>query len=106
MIFPDKCKMSDHASRRLCERTSLTDKDFLKIMNNEIYIPIGERNKRTHKLFYSEPDNECFVAIQAKDGYIITIMDLYKHQVWAWPVMPDIKKAAEDLWYEKKETKN
>jgi hypothetical protein len=74
-----------HALRRVDdkERTGLTPEEVARILDNQLFIPIGREKKRVHKLFYSERDDDWFVAVQDEEnGEVVTIMPYHYHNRW------------------------
>jgi len=50
---------------------------------------------RRHELFFSAPDNQCFVVvIDEHDGTIITILPLDYHETLGWKVSEDAQSSA------------
>ena len=70
-------RIRKHALDRINGRTSLSPQDVVAILSHGITVPIGieKSSNRLHKLFYSEADEDYFVAIvdQHNDD-IITVL--------------------------------
>jgi len=70
-------KLSDHASQRLIERTSVSPLKLCELLNNDEVINIGVYDTRISKLFFSSADNKFFIAIQDQiSGSVITILPI------------------------------
>ena len=55
-------------------RCGLTADEICNLLDRNLDVPIGEgREKVIHRLFYSQPDDECFVAFQSEDGAVISV---------------------------------
>lgn len=92
-----KSFLSIHATERLRERTKLQDEEFLSLMDSSIPIPLGEEEGKTHYLFFSPPDDLCFVAVKdPKNGEIITILPLDYHK-WEISLEPQQETKAQTL---------
>jgi hypothetical protein len=84
-----KAILTHHAKIRLKERTDLSVEDFLTLLDTFRTSSVGyEPNTfRWHRLFYSRPDDEHFVAIQdIATGEVITILSLDYHENLAWKI--------------------
>ena len=93
-------RMSFHALDRLDSRLSLIPKQVVEILESGKIVPIGtETGKtRTHYLFYSIPDRQCFVAvIDDKDGTVITVLPEDYHENLGWPISDESRKMAVGL---------
>ena len=90
-----------HACVRAQERLSLTQAEIGKILEDRHCLNIGEEQKTTtleHLLFYSEPDDTCFVAINDKAvNEIITILPIDYHENVAWKISTEAQKMAKKL---------
>ena len=65
-----------HALDRVYERLSLTYLEIQELFDQNKVVPIGEedRGKIVHYLFYSIPDQGCFVLVcNKKDNLVITV---------------------------------
>lgn len=74
-----------HAFDRVGERLWLTPAEIATIIETEQYIRIGEEKNRVHKVFYSKPDRQCFVAIHDERAHlneIVTVLPLDYHHRW------------------------
>jgi hypothetical protein len=81
--------MTAHANVRLQERTTLSEQDFLSILDTYRTTSAGYEPQtcRWHRLFYSRPDDKHFVAIQdISNGEVITILPLDFHENLAWKI--------------------
>ncbi|MES3004519.1 MAG: hypothetical protein V4690_00230 [Patescibacteria group bacterium] len=89
--------LSRHALERVNGRLTLYPVEVLRILNAGKYILLGEENKRIiHKLFYSKPDDDCFVAVCAKsDGTVITVLPSQYHKIW--PLKYGTLRRAEEI---------
>lgn len=75
-------KFTYHASKRLFQRCSLDRREVLSLLKSRSY-PLGNDKHRLHKLFYSQPDDECFIAVQDENtDEIITILPVDYHSKW------------------------
>lgn len=74
---------SRHATDRLLEFLSLNAMEVGQILDDELFVLIGEEGQRkVHKLFWSKPDLSWFVAVQDKlDGEVITILPVHYHNL-------------------------
>ncbi len=65
-----------HAAQRLWQRCALAPEDLKQILNsNKCILLESEGAHVAHRLFYSKPDDACFVVIQSiVSGAVITIM--------------------------------
>jgi|SRR5690554_107534 len=75
--------LTRHALCRLEERTKIGSDRLRKLLDKGSYINLGVEAvfDRRHCLFYSMPDNECFVAIQdTMTGEVITVLPLDYHE--------------------------
>jgi len=81
--------LTHHAQCRLNQRTNITDVALRKILDRNAYISLGMEIvfDREHFLFYSQPDNECFVAVQdSMTGEVITVLPLEYHKTLSWKI--------------------
>jgi len=81
-----------HAFDRITERTKLSCEDISFILDNKLVVNMGCKPgmPRQHLLFYSDLDDEYFVAIQDEmSGTIVTILPLEYHANLAWKVSED-----------------
>lgn len=89
--------MTRHASTRVSQRLSLNKRQVRNIMDSPKAILIGQekRGNIIHKLFWSKPDSQWFVAIQDRStGEIITILSRCSSR---WPISDDTLTRARDL---------
>jgi hypothetical protein len=81
--------LTHHAQCRLYQRTNITDVALRKILDRNAYISLGMEIvfDREHCLFYSQADNECFVAVQdSKTGEVITVLPIEYHKTLSWKI--------------------
>ena len=72
-----------HAWMRIRNRLSLTPIEVAAILDYDLSIPLGEQSGHTHKLFFSPPDDMCFVAVQDEMvGAVVTVLPLDYHSRW------------------------
>ncbi len=89
-----------HAWSRVLDRLSLTPAELSRILDRDLAVDIGyeEGTRRIHRLFYSVPDQTCFVAIQdEKNGAVITVLPLDFHENIAWRVAEAAQEEARRL---------
>ena len=76
-------ELRKHAIIRLSERCRLKPQDIQNILEKNQYCPIGIRGKHQHKLFYSLPDDECFVLVHdTETDEILTVLPINYHSSW------------------------
>lgn len=95
-----KTNFSFHAYKRGHGRLSMTHSALAEILDMDLAINIGNEsnNNRVHKLFYSEHDNMCFVAIQdIKVGTVITVLPIDYHENISWAVSIESQSQAKKL---------
>lgn len=88
---------STHAFERVVERLSLDTEEVAALLTYDLAIPIGREHgtTRVHRVFYSVPDAQCFVAVQDEsNGEVVTILPI---DFSAWPVSLETQRAAEAL---------
>jgi hypothetical protein len=76
---------SNHAFLRVKDRLSLSPRELVELLRFDLVIPLGvePHTTKVHKLFYSYPDDCCFVAVQdSEDGTIVTILPIDYHHRW------------------------
>lgn len=91
---------SFHAFERVRERISITHKELADILDADLALNIGQENKsnKVHKLFYSERDKICFVAIQdIKTGTVVTVIPIDYHENISWVVSIESQNQAKKL---------
>lgn len=79
-----------HAFRRVSERTQLTCEEIAAILDSGLGVPVGRKPgmNRNHILFYSQKDDDYFVAIQDEImGAVVTVLPLDFHASLAWKVV-------------------
>lgn len=95
-----KTIFSIHAFKRVSSRISMTHHELAKLLDNDLVVTIGDEKKsnRVHKLFYSQKDRLCFVAIQdVKTGTVITVLPIDYHHNIAWVVSIDAQVQAKKI---------
>jgi len=91
---------SYHAFQRVKGRISMPHYELAKRLDGDLAINIGDEpnTNRVHKLFYSELDYMCFVAVQdSQTGMIITILPIDYHENIAWSVPIELQQQAKLL---------
>lgn len=74
--------------------------EIVGMLDSDRTIPLGIEKRRqrdrdrTFRLFYSQPDEFWFVAIQAKDGEVVTVIPVDKVP---WRVSPEVLQRARKL---------
>ena len=72
-------KLTEHASARLIERTSLSPQALCAILDGGAFVSLGKEvgNTKISKLFFSKSDDQFFVAIQdQKNGEVVTVLTI------------------------------
>lgn len=95
-----KTNFSFHAFARVLARTSLTHQELAHLLDADLVVNIGQESNsnRVHKLFYSDWDKICFVAIQdVKTGTIVTILPVDYHENISWKVSIESQNQAKRL---------
>lgn len=80
---------SEHALKRLNERTQLTESSVGDIIDMGLAIDTGTEPvfNRKHWLIYSELDKSFFVVIQdAYTGFVVTVLPMKYHENLAWKI--------------------
>lgn len=98
---------SFHALERVRGRLALSHNDLVDLLDAGLFVNIGQEtgNNRVHKLFYSQPDEMCFVAIHdVSTNTLITVLPLDYHANIAWVVSLDAQIQAKDLLASKEGT--
>lgn len=91
-----------HAWARVLDRLSLAPAEVATLLDYELAVPIGSRGRTCHRLFYSAPDRQCFVAVQDEEnGAVLTVLPIDYHASCAWPVSDKAQKEAEVLLRER-----
>lgn len=91
---------SVHAEERVHGRLSLSTTEVANILKKGHYVKIGVEpsTRRSHLLFYSEPDEQCFVLIQdEKMGTIVTVLPIDYHHNISWAISLDAQNEAKKL---------
>lgn len=97
-------QLSSHALERAQERLHLTPGEIVDLLTAGLTVPLGEMlarrpgvrrtHRRTCRLFYSQPDNFCFVAVQVEDGEVVTILPV---DMAPWQVSREAMEQAKAL---------
>lgn len=91
-----------HAWARVIDRLSLAPPEVAALLDYELAVPIGSRGGTRHRLFYSAPDRQCFVAVQdEQNGAVLTVLPIDYHESCAWPVSQTAQREAEGLLRER-----
>ena len=89
---------SRHAWSRVLSRLSLTPSEVAALLDYDLAVSVGVRGRKVHRLFFSPPDEQCFVAIQDQHmGVVVTVLPLDFHESCAWAVSRDTQDHAESL---------
>ena len=91
---------SQHANKRVLQRTRLSPQHLARVLDHKLVVNTGTEPglPREHLLFYSTPDECCFVAIRdTMTGKVVTVLPLEYHQNLAWVVSPAQVQMAKDL---------
>lgn len=91
---------SFHAFEKVLGRISMTHRELASLLDDDLAINIGEEinSNRVHKLFYSERDTICFVAIQdVKTGTVVTVLPIDYHENISWVVSIESQLQAKRL---------
>ena len=89
-----------HAWSRVHERLSLTAAEVAEILDAGLTVDIGREDgtDRVHRLFFSVPDQVCFVAVQdVANGVVITVLPIDFHENIAWRVAEHAQDQAKRL---------
>lgn len=91
-----------HAWARVLDRLSLAPAEVAALLDYDLAVPIGSRGRTSHRLFFSAPDHQCFVAVQDEEnGAVLTVLPIDYHETCAWPVSEKAQQQAEALWRER-----
>ena len=86
-----------HAWARVLDRLSLSPAEVAALLDYDLAVPVGSRGRTVHRLFFSPPDRQCFVAVQdAENAAVLTVLPLDFHETCAWPVATSAQKEAEE----------
>lgn len=91
---------SHHATKRVQQRTRLANQDLALFLDRGLAVNTGCEPglPREHLLFYSEPDESCFVAVRdTMTGKVVTVLPLDYHQNLAWSITPEQAAKAKEL---------
>ena len=82
-------QLTDHAEKRLIERTGISISTFKGMYKEGRYLSTGkeEKSRRIHDLFFCIDDKTFFVSIRdEKNNEIVTILPLDYHENLAWEI--------------------
>ena len=86
-----------HAWARVLDRLSLSPAEVAALLDYELAIPVGSRGRTVHRLFFSPPDKQCFVAVQdVENAAVLTVLPLDFHESCAWPVSAAAQEEAKE----------
>lgn len=72
---------------------SLSPVEVAAILDYDLTVLVGRRDGHEHRLFFSVPDEQCFVAVQDPvQGAIVTVLPLDYHATLAWTVSEDAQR--------------
>jgi hypothetical protein len=80
---------SRHATRRVVQRTHLSNSELANVLDRKLVVHTGVEPglPREHLLFYSQPDDNCFVAVRdTLTGKVVTVLPLEYHENLAWSI--------------------
>lgn len=95
-----KTHFTRHAWSRIHGRLSLSPSDVAQLLDRNIAVDVGVEpgSNRQHRVFFSEPDRVCFVAIQdMKNGAVVTVLPIHFHDRIAWQVSAEAQEEARAL---------
>jgi len=95
-----KTSYTRHAWTRVLGRLSLSPAEVADLLDWNLCVDIGVEggSRRVHRLFFSVPDNMCFVAVQDEGyGAVITVLPIDFHENIAWQVGLSAQEAARAL---------
>lgn len=98
-----KTHFTRHAWSRILGRLSLSPSDVAQLLDRNIAVDVGVEpgSNRQHRVFFSEPDRVCFVAIQdMKNGAVVTVLPVHFHDQIAWQVSAEAQEAAQVLAFQ------
>lgn len=76
-------RFTEHAMERVEERLRMEPRDILNVLNWDLAVTIGRENNRYHKLFFSEVDQDWFVAIcDERTREVVTVLPYDYHNRW------------------------
>lgn len=93
-------RFSRHAFDRVEERLTIPKAEVAAILDSGEAVPIGSEtgSSRLHRLFYSIPDDTCFVAVQdERSGTVVTVLPVDYHERCSWAVTPPARREARSL---------
>lgn len=90
---------TNHASKRLRERTSLDRSEIKSLIHHNKVLPLGAEGKKTHFLVYSEPDDECVIVVfDTETKEVVTVYKWqYQPRRCYYNVNTEILNRAKDL---------
>jgi hypothetical protein len=89
-----------HAWRRVRERLTLSPTEVAAILDYELAVPLGfdPSSNRLHRLFFSQPDFQCFVAVQdVSSGEVVTVLPMDYHSTCSFQVSQEAQTQARAL---------
>ena len=92
-----KSIFSTHVRERIAERLRLSPESVAHLLDEGRTVLVGSEpgSNREHRLFYSPPDQQWFVAVQDHtDGVVVTLLPVDYHQTLAWVVSEEAKRTA------------
>lgn len=95
-----KTSFSKHGWHRVRDRLSLGPRAVADLLDWDLAVDIGVEPGANivHRLFFSAPDNMCFVAIQNRVAWVvITVLPVDFYESRGWCVSLDARKAARRL---------
>lgn len=91
-------RFTHHAQERVVDRLSIDVADVAAILDHDLALLVGAKSGHSHRLFFSPPDEQCFVAIQdQQNGDVVTVLPLDYHSSLGWEVSIKAQKEAERL---------
>ena len=86
-----------HAWARVLDRLSLSPAEVAALLDYDLAIPVGSRGRTVHRLFFSPPGKQCFVAVQdVENAAVLTVLQLDFHESCVWPVSVAAPKEAKE----------
>lgn len=91
-------RFTHHAQERIVDRLSMDVADVAAILDHDLALLVGAKSGHSHRLFFSPPDEQCFVAIQDQEnGDVVTVLPLDYHSSLGWEVSIEAQEEAELL---------
>ncbi|AWT48583.1 hypothetical protein DLE54_02865 [Psychrobacter sp. YP14] len=94
---------SRHAEKRIRQRTSLTPKELMLLLDENVCVDISQKYglSKRHLLFYSPKDKYYYVALQnVNTGKVITVWHLNYHRQLAWSVTQEQCAKARKIYHD------